>query len=181
MRKCVVKTKPEAQNKANGALGTERPTQAFSLNNELFPVRKTTSHVIPDWIRLEEELYFITINCKERGSNQLCTPTISKGIFSALEFYAQKQMIFSRLVLLMPDHMHGIFSFSAKDGIDKSISTLKKYLARNYRINFQDGFFEHRIRNDEHLKQIEDYILNNPVRKELIDFHEQWKFVWRPQ
>ena len=77
--------------------------------------------------------------------------------------------------------MHGIFSFSAKDGIDKSISTLKKYLARNYRINFQDGFFEHRIRNDEHLKQIEDYILNNPVRKELIDFHEQWKFVWRPQ
>ncbi len=162
----------------NGCLGTDSPTRVFSLNDELFPIREKTSHAIPNWIRLDESLYFITISCREREINQLCMPDISKGIFSALEFYAQTQMLFPKLVLLMPDHLHGVFSFPARGGVKKPISTLKKYLARNYPIRFQNGFFEHRIRNEEHLRQIEDYILNNPVRKGLIDLPEQWEYRW---
>ena len=179
MRKLITKVRPDTQPQANGALGTERPTRIFSLNESLYPVRQKTSHSIPNWIRFEEELYFVTINCNERGMNQLCLPHISKGIFSALAFYAQKQIMFPKLVLLMPDHLHGIFAFSAENGIKKTISILKKYLARTYRLNFQDGFFEHRIRNHEHLQQIEDYILNNPIRKELVNSKEDWEYVYR--
>ncbi len=179
MRKMILKHEGFSKNEVNGGQGTARPTRAFSLNAELFPERKHLSHWIPNWIQLEEELYFITLTCKVRGHNSLCFPETVQRIFSALEFYASQKKMFPYTVLLMPDHIHGIFGFSQSSGIRKPLNDLKHYLSRHYYLELQEGFFEHRIRNEEYLRQIEDYILNNPVRKGLVSFPEHWKYIYR--
>jgi hypothetical protein len=45
-------------------------------------------------------------------------------------------------------------------------------------IDWQDDFFEHRLRNDESARQKADYILANPVRKGLVSRAEDWPHVW---
>jgi hypothetical protein len=43
------------------------------------------------------------------------------------------------------------------------------------------GFFDHRLRREESLRDKADYILHNPVRKGLVARPEDWPRVWMPQ
>jgi hypothetical protein len=45
------------------------------------PERKTLPHAIPSWVDPQKEIYFITINCVERGRNQLALPAVSESLF----------------------------------------------------------------------------------------------------
>jgi REP element-mobilizing transposase RayT len=82
----------------------------------------------------------------------------------------------------MPDHQHLIVS-----GIDSEADTLS--LIRRYKqktgywlsqqqINcrWQKGFFDHIIRKDEGLIDVAKYILDNPVRKGLVEHWQDYPF-----
>jgi len=91
------------------------------------------------------------------------------------------------LVLLMPDHLHGLFSFppSGKP-IKLIVSQWKEWTAKKLGIRWQRDFFEHRLRQEESKREKADYILQNPVRKKLVNRAEDWPFLYfadgkRPQ
>lgn len=67
-------------------------------------------HTIPVWAESDAE-YFITVCCRERGKNTLAFPHVAKIIFDAVQAYEQRKLWFVRFMLLMPDHLHGIFDF----------------------------------------------------------------------
>ena len=140
--------------------------------------RKRLKHGMPSWVA-DGETYFITINTKERGVNQLAKPETAEAIKSAICHYAKLNKWYPRLVVVMPDHLHALLSLNtARFSILQAISPWKSYLAKVYGVVWQEGFFEHRIRNQDSLQEKERYLCMNPVRAGLVERAEDWKYTW---
>lgn len=143
--------------------------------------RRHLPHDIPLWIASEREIYFITINCADRGTNHLAHPETATALFDSIQFRTGRQEWFPHLVLLMPDHLHGIFQFPPSEKpFRETISNWKRWTSRQLGIRWQRDFFEHRLRGDEPWRQKADYILENPVRAGLVSKPEEWPHVWFP-
>jgi putative transposase len=79
----------------------------------------------------------------------------------------------------MPDHLHALFSFPPSDRPFKGIiQKWKEWTAKKHAILWQSDFFEHRLRRDESLREKAQYILENPMRKGLVERPEDWPFVY---
>jgi putative transposase len=48
----------------------------------------------------------------------------------------------------MPDHLHTMISFPLDQRMSDVVGKWKSYNKRKYRIIWQEGYFDHRIRND---------------------------------
>jgi putative transposase len=143
--------------------------------------RQTLPHDIPLWVTPEREIYFITINCAERGTDQLTRPEVAGELFASIRFRTGRQEWFPHLVLLMPDHLHGLFQFpGTTKPFRDTITNWKRWTARQLGIRWQRDFFEHRLRGEEPWRQKADYILENPVRAGLASKPEEWPHVWFP-
>ena len=80
---------------------------------------------------------------------------------------------------IMPNHVHLILfidripgcikkiSLSTVIGQIKSISAKKIKKILNIEFSWQQGFYEHIIRNENALEKIRNYIINNPLKWEL--------------
>src|ERR1700685_4267491 len=143
------------------------------------PQRKTLPHEIPAWVDPRKEIYFITINCKERFKNQLALPDVSERLFETVRHRQENLLWWPHLFLLMPDHLHALLSFppSGKP-LQSVVSKWKEWTAKEFDLVWQRDFFEHRLRQDESRREKADYILQNPVRQKLVAHPEEWPFVY---
>jgi len=143
------------------------------------PERKTLPHAIPSWVDSRAADYFITINCAERGRNQLALPDLSVALFDTVRHRQAMGLWWPHLFLLMPDHVHALLSFPPSDKRRQVIlSKWKEWTAKQLDIVWQRDFFEHRLRSDESRRTKADYILLNPVRKQLVARPEDWPLVY---
>lgn len=77
----------------------------------------------------------------------------------------------------MPDHIHSILRFGTDSlGMASEMKNWKSWLAKTASIQWQDGFYDHRLRNDESLSEKFEYILQNPVRAGLVERSDNWKW-----
>jgi REP element-mobilizing transposase RayT len=140
---------------------------------------KHLPHDIPLWVDPHREIYFITINCRERFRSQLTLPGVAEKLFETVWHRQEKFIWWPHIFLLMPDHLHALLSFPPSDKpIRLLISKWKEWTAKTIGICWQDDFFEHRLRHDESRRQKADYILENPVRQKLVSRPEDWPFVY---
>jgi putative transposase len=149
------------------------------MQPESLPQRQKLPHGAAPWVR-GEIVYFITICCSPRHLNQLCLEPLAPTVWESIAFRQQRRDWFVHLWLLMPDHLHALVSFSREQNMMKVIANWKEIIAKKTGIKWQREFFDHRVRSAHELKEKEDYIRQNPVRKGLVDRPEDWKFVWRP-
>jgi REP element-mobilizing transposase RayT len=49
----------------------------------------------------------------------------------------------------MPDHIHAILSFGRDETMSGVVGDWKHFHKRSNRIEWQENFFDHRLRNDE--------------------------------
>ncbi len=141
--------------------------------------RKIFQHDLPPWVDPDASDFFITICCRQRGSNQLCLPEVGQALLQSAQFYADQKKWVPSLFLLMPDHLHMIVSFGYEHVMTKVIAGWKRYTARQHGIIWQDGFFEHRLRRNEGWEEKAAYILDNPVRAGLLAEGAEWPFLLR--
>jgi putative transposase len=134
-------------------------------------------HTIPTWAESDAE-YFITICCHDRGENTLAFPVVAKIIFDAVQVYERRKLWFVSFMLLMPDHLHGIFDFPLEASMQALFANWKRYLLRERGIRFHRDFFDHRLRSDESFRQKVEYIRYNPVRSGLVSKPEDWPYVY---
>jgi REP element-mobilizing transposase RayT len=132
---------------------------------------------VPDWIDPTQEAFFITINCQPRGSNQLAKPEIWEAILESVAFREQRGDWNWKLLLAMPDHLHGIVTFPRQFQMRKAVSDWKRWLATRQSVSWQDGFFDHRLRSWESAVEKANYIRMNPVRAGLIEENEIWPYL----
>ena len=145
------------------------------------PWRKRLPHSIPNWVDTDQVIFFITVCCKDRGKNVLCYPEKASAIFETVESRMKWCLWYPRVVLLMPDHLHMLVSYNLRlKPMTEIMSSWKSWCRKNIGINWQRGFFDHRLRGDESVREKADYILNNPVRKQYVREWNDWKYYWLP-
>jgi len=141
------------------------------------PERKTLPHAIPPWVENGAD-YFITVCARPRGVNQLCLDDTANLIRESLWFRQEMGELWIHLLLLMPDHLHAIMSFSPHVGMEKSMTDWKRYTCIKAGIEWQRDFFDHRLRKNESYLEKAHYIRMNPVRAALVERPQDWPYVW---
>ena len=137
--------------------------------------RKVLPHEIPSWVPSGSN-YFITICCDPSGKNQLCHKDTADSLLATVDHYQQLQKWWVHLFLLMPDHLHAIISFSKEEGMRKTVGQWKRYASGSFGIQWQRGFFDHRLRSDESFDEKAFYIRQNPVRAGLVADSKDWTY-----
>jgi len=97
-----------------------------------------------------------------------------------MQFYQRQQRWFVPILLLMPDHVHFLASFSMDVKMTNVVASWKRFTSNHAKINWQRDFFDHRLRGNEGWREKCDYILQNPVRAGLIGKYEDWPYVLLP-
>ncbi len=136
-------------------------------------------HEPPPWVQKSEYQYFLTICCKERFQNSLCFPEVAEKLIASIRYYHKQKRWYPYFVLLMPDHIHGVFCFPDERQIKISVSSWKHYISTSLKIRFQKDFFEHRVRSEPQRKLKLDYVCNNPVRAGFVHDPKQWPYIYR--
>lgn len=144
---------------------------------EYLPRRKRLYHGTPSWVQ-EGETFFITINARPRGLTQLTKFNVGSQILASVARLHHEHKWWCHLCLLMPDHLHGLFAFPFDVSMTRQIAAFKSFQARQSGIQWQDGFFDHRIRNDAEFKLKADYIRQNPGRAGLVKRAQDWPHVF---
>ena len=137
------------------------------------PIRKRLWHDVPHWVE-DGAWFFITVNCADRTREQLTLPAIDTPLLDAARFYHDQGKWHIGLMLLMPDHWHAIMGFPRGKPMDDLFRAWKRYTSRTLGIVWQDGFFDHRLRNDDQVTEKFRYIERNPVVKGLCEKVEDW-------
>lgn len=136
-------------------------------------------------------VFFLTI-CTYDKRPYFSEPQISEIIVSELEYRRLIREIKLFCYGVMPDHLHLLISFD--DGysdklsafgdraLQNWLSAFKRHTSRTagqrYGIKplWQRNFYDHVVRNDESLLEICQYILKNPVRKDIASSWEQYPY-----
>ncbi len=86
---------------------------------------------------------------------------------------------------LMPAHLHFLFDPSGDEkDLIKLIKLIKGRSAQKInkiygkRNTWQESFYDHILRKEEDIKHISFYILNNPVRKGIVDDWQKYPYSW---
>jgi REP element-mobilizing transposase RayT len=149
------------------------------MGSPALPERKRLFHTSPFWIG-SSETFFITICCAKRGSNQLAEPVIFAVMTGALVHQVKASKLWVHLFLAMPDHLHALIVVHPDQKMEKVIRDWKRFVARQAKVVWQDGFFDHRLRREESFEQKARYIRMNPVRAGLVSESGAWNYVWPP-
>jgi putative transposase len=125
-------------------------------------------------------IYFITICCRRREKNQLCDEGTAKILFDTARNYHESGRWNLTLLLLMPDHLHGLIGIDGHDSLSQLIRSYKRITAKLANIEWQRNFFDHRLRHDESLGEKFAYICQNPVRARLVGNDSDWPYTFIP-
>ena len=120
-------------------------------------------------------LYFITMCCANKEEHFL-----NSGIAKIIEEELERRKTLNEISLycycLMPDHLHILMTLT--EFYDKTlqnwVSSFKRFTSREIKEKFRvdrlwhKNFYEHIVGEDESMKNIAEYILHNPVRKNLV-------------
>lgn len=139
--------------------------------------------------RLDLELYqqanrvvFITINAYLRNAPFVKEP-LNQMVIDSLREEQDRQNCSVFTYCLMPDHLHYLVA-SNIDGVSTLVFT-DQFKGKTTNRSWKHGWsgklwqprsFDHIIRKDEDLRAIAEYILNNPVRKGLVERAEDWQW-----
>ena len=114
----------------------------------------------------------------------LAAPEPAEIIIGSLAYLRTVNRIRLLAFCIMPDHYHAMFFLLPEA---KSLSAVMEQIGRYTagRINqslrrtgrfWQDGFYDHRCRDEDDMNDRLWYIENNPVRAGLVEKPEQWEY-----
>ena len=132
---------------------------------------------MPPWVG-QGARHFITINALRRISAPFGSEQIASALLRNLLAYEDLDRWHLWLAVVMPDHLHFIATFSLEYGVAASISAWKGYQAKTLKLEFQSGFFEHRLRDEAEFGEKAMYIRENPVRKGLVTDATAWPYLY---
>ena len=96
----------------------------------------------------------------------------------------QEGRIDSLAWVIMPDHLHWLFQLN-EGSLGQCLQRFKSRTARSVNLAnglqgplWQSGYYEHRLRDMEDLAKQARYLVDNPVRKGLVDRIDDYPFWW---
>ncbi len=136
----------------------------------------------PELYTQSNRIYFITIRA-HKNSAPFTRNDLNAMVIDTLREEQDRQNFLIFVYCLMPDHIHFLLS-PQRDGLSvlKFTEQYKgKTTNRSWKLGWsgklwQQRYYDHIIRSSESLIEISKYILNNPVRKEIVEVAEDWQW-----
>jgi putative transposase len=146
----------------------------------LLPVRKNIRLAPQNY--LGHQHYFVTL-CSFRRQTVFLDPAYCQHLLELLATECASRNFNVPAHCLMPDHLHFL-----AEGLDPAsdflhlvknlkIKSSRDYAARESRILWQRGFYEHILRPDENAESVAWYIWLNPVRKRMVSRPQNYRFA----
>ena len=140
-------------------------------------------HDVPNWVE-DGALFHIRIALdRQREQSPLTEPTLAQSILDSAMLYQEKQRWHITLFVLLPDHLHALLAFAQARAMSRVIGDWKHFHSRNNRVIWQEGYFDHRLRDNERGEQLSikmNYIRQNPVTAGLCANAVDWPWVIDP-
>ena len=144
----------------------------------LYPDRKKI-RFNPETYALPGSICSITF-CSAGHAVIFSDPAFSRACVSLLVSRAGASGVSIHAYCFMPDHVHLLISPSSTVAIVDFVRDFKSRstrLARQYGCKgavWQTSYYDHFLRKDDDVRVAVDYILNNPVRKGIVDEWRQY-------
>jgi len=113
----------------------------------------------------------------------LSSNSIVKIIFGSWDYLRSNNEIKILAFCLMPDHYHLLLCLLEKKTLSEVMSSTNKFTGREINLLlgvrgrfWQEGFHDHRCRDENETEDLSIYMEHNPVRAELVDLAEQWPY-----
>ena len=125
--------------------------------------------------------YFITILTKDR-STYFKEVKVVDSLIDILVGEARSERFNVLAYCFMPDHLHLLVSGADDNSnLKKFISLFKQksgyWFKKNYNENlWHISYYDHILRKEESLEDVAFYILENPVRKDLVSDYREYHF-----
>jgi len=133
-------------------------------------------------ISLAGHIYFITKCASHTVGNALAVPECAELVISSLMCARDKGWWRILGFTIMPDHYHALIGLTGAR-LSSIMASVDKYTARriNERLRrqgsfWQDGFYEHLVRDRKDYDDILSYIHNNPVQAGLAQSADTWEY-----
>ncbi len=126
--------------------------------------------------------YAITKNVEHR-KQVLAAPRPARIILDSLDYMRRSDQIRLLGFCIMPDHYHLLIFILPGHDLPTVMESFGKYTARRLNRLFgwrgrfwQDGFHDHRCRDEDDMIERVSYLEHNPVRAELVEKADGWPF-----
>lgn len=120
-------------------------------------------HRVPSWVQ-DGAIFHIRV--RSNGSH-LTESTVATALLESVRLYHESRRWHVVLFVLMLDHWHSLLVFPPGAEMSKVIGGWKSFQAKRHGLNWQPGYFDHRIRDEPELAKSWNYIRENPVAKGL--------------
>jgi putative transposase len=120
--------------------------------------------------------YFLTTNLSTHGSGLEAKALLSE-IWSQWARLQDEELWLIRTAIVMPDHVHLLISLGPAAELAACMRLFKGRVTpalRGIGMKWQEGFYEHRLREAEDLLPVFLYIFLNPYRAGLIPTDRTW-------
>ena len=109
-------------------------------------------------------------------------------VIGSLTYLHQKEYAQSLAFVLMPDHLHWLFSLGLEKNLSEVIHSLKRHTSREINKHllkqqpiWQAGFYDHALRKEEDIKHAARYVVANPLRAKIVNSigdYPHWDAMW---
>ncbi len=113
----------------------------------------------------------------------------ARFVIHSIQYTARTYCAESFCFVVMPDHLHWLFSLADNNSLSQVIANVKR--RSGYRIDqhhnrtgnavWQSGFHDYALRDENEIKDVARYIVANPLRAGLVDNigdYPFWDAVW---
>ena len=134
------------------------------------------------WVQRARPIFFVTICTQNRRpilNNSLC----HNAFLSFCESSPTLAKVWVGRYVLMPDHLHVFISAEGSVSLARWVASLKRHLTKLIKSSrveaaiWQQGFFDHVLRDGETYSDKWKYVYENPIRAGLIGPGEEWPFA----
>ena len=120
--------------------------------------------------------YFLTI-CTNRRRRGLEDPLTQGSILAAAKRMNEEAVWKLRTAVVMRDQVHLLIALGERMELAEAVRLFKgrsSVALRRVGLLWQAGYFEHRMRNEEKLLPVFQYIFLNPYHSSLLNADEKW-------
>jgi REP-associated tyrosine transposase len=124
--------------------------------------------------------YFITFNTYKR--QRLLARDEIHDTFCIFATKAREHDVAVGRYVIMPDHVHLFAAFPHDIALPTWVQSLRNIIGKKllqleiHKPHWQEGFFDHLLRNQESYSEKWEYVRMNPVRVKLCDTPGAWSY-----
>ena len=151
------------------------------MNDPISPPIRHTADLLIGRQSIPGARYFVTL-CESKRHPALLNPAVVLEIKRSLDRIHASEDVTLIAATVMPDHVHLLGTLGRRLSLSRAVGKFKADTHRTLRprgLEWQENFYEHRLRPEDTSEAFARYVLLNPYRAKLLPLGSVWPNWWR--